>query len=104
MASRYVVSAIVGTPAGRTLVPLHRRLHALAIPEWGHACGVRVYPPKTVSRLRRGRRLRLVRCSVDLPRNPRVYPLQLLSCNITFGGQLFDVAIERIVLPGPAVD
>src|SRR5215210_6405159 len=104
MASRYVVSAIVGSPAGRTLVGVHRRPQTLAIPERGCPGLIGIDTVQRITRLRCRRRFRLVGGLVDLGSHPRVDLLELLGRNTLSAGQLLDVAVHRIVLPGPTVD
>src|ERR1700675_1794202 len=81
MASRYVVSAIVGSPARGALVDLDRGPYALAVPERGCAGRIGIDAVQRIARLRRRRRLRFVRGLIDLGDHSRVDPLELLGRN-----------------------
>src|SRR4051812_37811535 len=104
MASRYVVSAIVRPPARRALVAVDRGPDTLPIPERRHLSRIGVDAPQRVRRLRRRRGFRLVGGSVDLAGDPDIDPFHVRGRNTMLLGELADVAIQRIVLAGPAFD
>src|SRR5438093_3453334 len=72
MASRYVTSAIVRSPARGTLVGMYGAPNTLAIPENRHPGGIGVDPGEAIARLGLRRCLRDVGGGVDLGGDPRI--------------------------------
>src|SRR6266550_5309869 len=103
IASRYVTSDIMRPPARRTLVHFHRRLYSFTEPQRRKSWRIRVDSDQRIAGLRHRRRFRLIRRTIDLFLDARVDCRQLRLLE-AFVEQSLHIAIDRIVLRGPAVD
>src|SRR6267378_7974379 len=102
IASRYVTSDIVRSPARRTLMCLYRRLDPFSEPESRHCGRLSVDPDQGISRVWHRRCLSLVGRFVNLVFYPCVDrgKLRLVKA---FAQQLLQISIDRIVFRCPAV-
>src|SRR4029079_1243843 len=83
---------------------LHRSVDALAIPEARHSWRIGKNTEQAVARLRWRRGLSHISGLIDLAAHPSIDGIELILVDFCFTGQPPNVAVERVILPGPPVD